>query len=329
MSSMTEDTGPLVSVVIPTRNRHLLVVRAVNSVLSQTLAAIEVIVILDGPDEAATKALSQIDDARLRVETLPQRVGGGNARNTGVSIARGRWVAFLDDDDQWLAGKLEAQIQTAKRSRHTYPIIACRVIARSRLGDSVWPRRFPKPEEPVGDYMFCRKSIFGGEGLIATSGIFAGKELLEMAPFATSLERHQDYDWLLRACAVKGAGVEFVPGPEPLAVWNMDDGRRRVSSKTDWRYSLSWIRKSRHLVTPRAYAAFVLTRVSENAAKEGDRKFLLLLREAFTNGRPALIPLLLHMANSLTTKEARCRLAALFTGKRSRGVSTGPKRSAE
>lgn len=329
MSGMTGDGAPLVSVVIPTRNRHLLVARAVNSALSQTLERIEVIVVLDGPDDATVKALSQIDDPRLRVKALPQSLGGGNARNAGVRIARCRWVAFLDDDDQWFPGKLEAQLLTAERSRRRYPVVACRLIARSSLGDIVWPRRFPKQEEPVGDYLFCRKSIFGGEGFIQPSVIFTARELLERVNFVASLKRHEDYDWLLRACAVKGAGVEFVPGTEPLAVWNRDDARSRMSSNTDWRYSLSWIKERRHLVTPRACASFILTRVSENAAKEGDRKFLLLLREAFLNGRPTMLSILLHMVNSLTTKEARCRIAALFTGSRGRGASTVQERAAE
>lgn len=322
-----EQTEPIVSVVIPTKNRHQLVVRAVKSALAQTLKGIEVIVVLDGPDEATIKTLSQLDDPRLRIKTLPQSLGGSNARNSGVGMARGRWVAFLDDDDQWFPGKLDAQLKVAQQSDLLYPIIACRLIARRRTQDFVWPRRFPEPEEPLGDYIFCRRSIFGGEGFILPSVIFTAKGLLERVPFRISMESLEDLDWLLRASAVKSAGVEFVPGPEPLAIWHMDDDRPRMSHSTDWLYALSWIKQNRHLVTPRAYASYILTRVSEKAARSGERKFLMLLKEAYRNGRPTLICIMLHMAYWLTSKEARFRIAALFTGIRDRVMSARPKRA--
>ncbi len=103
-----ECTEPLVSVVIPTRNRPHLVGRAVRSALAQTLDAIEVIVVVDGPDEATLQALRQIDDARLRVKTLPRNLGPGEARNAGVGEAQSRWIAFLDDDDEWFPRNLRS-----------------------------------------------------------------------------------------------------------------------------------------------------------------------------------------------------------------------------
>jgi len=94
-------TEPLVSVVIPTRNRPHLVTRAVHSALTQSLHKIEVIVVIDGPDESTLHILDQIDDPRLKVSMLPQHLGLSDARNTGVREARSQWIAFLDDDDEW------------------------------------------------------------------------------------------------------------------------------------------------------------------------------------------------------------------------------------
>src|SRR5262249_32788271 len=113
---MSTEAAPLVSIVIPTRNRPGLVTRAVRSALDQTFSAIEVIVVLDGPDEKTIRALAEVEDRRLCLVILTQSVGAQEARNAGVRKARGQWVAFLDDDDEWLPLKLERQIEAANAS---------------------------------------------------------------------------------------------------------------------------------------------------------------------------------------------------------------------
>ena len=98
-----------VTVVIPTRNRPLMVVAAVRSALAQTHAPHEVIVVIDGPDEAGTEQrLRVLSERCVRVLALGENVGGGEARNLGVRAATGKWIAFLDDDALWLPGTLAA-----------------------------------------------------------------------------------------------------------------------------------------------------------------------------------------------------------------------------
>src|ERR1041385_5815082 len=98
---------PLVSAVIPTVGRPGLLPRAVRSALGQTVDDLEVIVVIDGPDDATRDALTAIDDPRLRVVQLPENVGLSSALNAGIREASGRWVALLDDDDEWFPRKLE------------------------------------------------------------------------------------------------------------------------------------------------------------------------------------------------------------------------------
>jgi glycosyltransferase involved in cell wall biosynthesis len=88
---MSKSTAPTVSVVIPTRNRAALVGRAVHSALAQTLANIEVIVVIDGPDLGTTAALASIVDERVRMIALDASVGGSSAgrREVQVSLLRG------------------------------------------------------------------------------------------------------------------------------------------------------------------------------------------------------------------------------------------------
>lgn len=122
---------PIISTVIPTRNRPLIVERAVKSALAQTFTEIEVIVVIDGSDACTREVLEEIDDARLKFIELPVRGGAAAARNAGVSEAAGEWIAFLDDDDEWLPQKLERQIEVATRSQYELPIVASRLTARS------------------------------------------------------------------------------------------------------------------------------------------------------------------------------------------------------
>lgn len=304
---------PLVSVVIATQNRPQLVVRAVRSVLAQSLDALEVIVVQDGPNEATVQALGLFDDPRLRVHVLPEHLGPPGALNAGVAQARGRWIALLDDDDVFLPQKLELQLQTARQSRHRYPIVACRIIGRAPSGDRVWPRRLPRPDEPLSEWLFCRTSPFFGEGLMQSDMIFAHRELLQLVPFSSGLRDNDDLDWALRASAAEGAGVEFVATNEPLAIWHLDENRGRMSHTTDWRASLSWIRGCRHLVTPRAYAAFILTWMGSDEARQRQwEAFWPLLREAFRHGSPALVDVLSYIGYWLLPPGVKQRVAAAF-----------------
>lgn len=303
---------PLVSVVIPTINRPHLVIRAVNSALVQSLNEIEIIVIIDGPDEATLKALQQIEDPRLRIRTLSRNLGVSEARNIGVGEARSKWIAFLDDDDEWFPRKLEIQLQTAQRSNHRYPIITCRVIARNEVNDFVWPRRFPKPNESLSEYLFCRKGPFFGEGLIQSSTIFTLKELLRMFPFKSC--PGEDLDWLLTVITIKGVGVKFVSETDPLAIWYIEEGRNRGSNRSDWCFPLSWIQTNRHLFTPRAYASLIMTCMGSRVArKRRFEAFLPLLKEAYRYGKPSMIDFLAYVGFWLIPRKAKRWLAAFFS----------------
>lgn len=303
---------PIISTVIPTRNRPLIVDRAVKSALAQTFQQIEVIVIIDGSDASTRAVLAEIEDPRLRVIELPTRGGAAAARNTGVSEALGEWIAFLDDDDEWLPQKLERQIEVATRSQYQLPIIASRLTARSPKGDYIRPTRFLSLSEPISEYLLARNSLFQGEGLIQTSVLLTKKQLLQQVPFRTDLQRHQDWDWLLRVSNVADVGIDFVS--EPLAIWYVDEKRKTISGTSNWRNSLAWLHENKHLVTPRAYAAFIMVEVAAQAAQEGEwQEFLPLLSEATKHGKPQLIDYLLYLGLWLIPQDTRRSFRALLS----------------
>lgn len=301
---------PLVSVVIPTRDRPQLVSRAVQSVSQQSLASIEILVIVDGPDENTVKELEKFNIANLKIIPLPKNVGPASARNIGVKKAQGIWIAFLDDDDEWLSQKLELQLEVANKSQCKFPVVSSRFIALTSKGEFTWPRRLLAADEPLSDYLFARSSIFGGEGFIQTSTLFTKKELLLKVPFRENKYKHEDWEWLLQVNNLEDVKVEFVP--EATAYWHSDIGRKRLSNISDWQYSLEWIRSIKHLVTPKAYSSFIMIIVSHEASKVGDwRAFWMLLQEAIKLGRPRLIDYLLYMGIWLVPQDLRQQFRAL------------------
>ena len=106
---------PLLSVVIPTWNRAQLVRDAVRSALGQREGEVEVIVVDDASTDATAALLEDEFGDRVGVLRLEHRRGPGGARNAGARLARGELVAFLDSDDVWLPGKLEAEQEVFAR----------------------------------------------------------------------------------------------------------------------------------------------------------------------------------------------------------------------
>ncbi|MDJ0696980.1 glycosyltransferase family 2 protein [Mastigocoleus sp. MO_188.B34] len=307
---------PLVSVVIPTYKRPQLVKRAVESALSQTLDQIEVIVVMDGPDEETSKVLGNIEDTRLKVIELPTNQGSRAARNAGVRAAIAKWIALLDDDDEWLFNKLELQLEAGQNSQYELPVITSFITVRTPKRDGIWPRRIPEENEPLSEYLFVRNTGFQGEGLIHTSTIFTTKELLNKVPFNTDIQRHDDWDWLLRVITQKGVGVEFVQ--QVLSIWHLEEARPSLSKSSKWQFSLNWIRDKLDLglVTPRAYSSFILTEVSARAASSGNiRVFWILLVEAIKRGKPESKDILLCIGMWIIPPKVRSWLRHLLTVK--------------
>jgi glycosyltransferase involved in cell wall biosynthesis len=279
-----------VSAIIPTRGRPDLVVRAVRSALAQTYEDLEVIVVVDGPDPATEKTLGQFGDKRWKVISLPDTVGAAQARNIGAESARGGWIAFLDDDDEWVPEKTEIQMERAKGSSYQYPIVSSQVLARTSRYQLIWPRT--EPQGPLSEYLLARNSWSYGEGLLTTTTLLAPKDLLAEVPFRAGLKRHQDLDWVLRAAEHEGAGIEFVA--KPLAIWHQAEQRQSISTGTDWHTSLEWIDSVRPIITGRAYASFLATHIAPQAARDGDwGAFPLLLERMVVTGRPNSHDLLL------------------------------------
>jgi glycosyltransferase involved in cell wall biosynthesis len=102
--------SPLVSVVVPCHDRAHVIARAVRSALRQTVDDLEVLVVDDGSTDGTEGAVAALADPRVRFIRRDQQGGGSAARNTGIASSTGRYIAFLDSDDEWRPEKLERQL---------------------------------------------------------------------------------------------------------------------------------------------------------------------------------------------------------------------------
>ncbi len=220
-----------ISVVIPSHNRAELLPRALDSVLTQSLAPLEVILVDDGSDDNTTELIhDRYPDVRyLRQENR----GVSAARNRGIAAARGDWIALLDSDDAWLPGKLEAQNRAlAKQPGH-----------RLCHTEEIWVRNgrrvnAMKKHAKCGGRIFLRCLPLC---VISPSSALLQRDLLEeTGGFDENLPACEDYDLWLRICAREP--VLFVEEPQIVKYgghadqlsrrhWGMDRFRIRALEK--------------------------------------------------------------------------------------------------
>jgi len=114
---------PLISVIIPTHNRAELLRRAIKSVLNQTFEDFELIVVDDASTDSTPEVATGFDDPRIRYIRLKKNSGAPTARNTGIKRSRGAFIAFLDDDDEWLPRRLELQMKKFEELEKDFGVV--------------------------------------------------------------------------------------------------------------------------------------------------------------------------------------------------------------
>lgn len=182
-----------VSVIIPTYDRADRVTRAVSSVLDQTYADFELLVVDDGSGDGTIRALRPFLD-RIRLIRHARNCGVSAARNTGIRASRAPLVAFLDSDDRWLPEKLESQVRFF---RERPGVVACQTQEIwVRGGRRVNPAR--RHLKPSGDIF----ALSLERCLVSPSAVMLCRCVLdEVGLFDESLPVCEDYDlWLRIAC---------------------------------------------------------------------------------------------------------------------------------
>ncbi len=180
---------PLVSVVIPTYNYGRYLPEAIDSVLGQTLADREIIVIDDGSTDDTGEIVRGYGD---RVIYLTQEnTGLATTRNRGCAVARGEYLAFLDADDVWLLDKLEVQVRALERNPDAGMVCG----SMNRIDVDGRPLPGPKPSIPPGETtleMLERGTALPSTWIVRRS-CFEG-----IGGFDESLTAMEDYEFALR-----------------------------------------------------------------------------------------------------------------------------------
>lgn len=185
---------PIVSVIIPTYNRADLVGRAIQSVLNQTYQDFEIIIIDDASTDNTDKIMILLNDKKIKYIKNKKNVGGSESRNIGIKNAKGKYIAFLDSDDEWMPTKLEKQLRKINESSVFAKIIYAGywVVKNDILELGQIPSR-------KGN---IHKDLLYQDYVSPTSTIFLKKNCFEKAGyFNPVLNARQDYDmWLRLSC---------------------------------------------------------------------------------------------------------------------------------
>ena len=208
-------TEPLVTAIVTTYNRPEHLVSAVESVRAQTYGHVELVVVDDHSETPASEVLAdtQLDSlAAHRIVRHAENRGVNAARNTGIDAASGEYVAFLDDDDEWLPKKLARQVHTATRTDAgvVYAGIERALADETRV-------EIPTPVE--GDMtkaLLCRNVVGSMSVLVVETALARSIPLDERFPCWADLAWYVD---LSREAA-------FALVPEPLVVYDCDSPGR-------------------------------------------------------------------------------------------------------
>lgn len=214
--------APTVSVVIPTKDRPEYLRTAIESILGQTRTVDEIIVVDDGSETEDTHKVTQELQARWQQCTIcyihhmtPQ--GANSARNAGIRAAKGEWIAFLDDDDQWDSTKIEKQLHKAQADE-SCGAVYCGMAPMAKKGAAInSATRSYYPEGWLFPGMLV-EDVSGG-----TPSYMIRRSILKDANlFDVQLPARQDWDMWIRVSQL----CRIAAVPEILVYFGNPDGDR-------------------------------------------------------------------------------------------------------
>jgi len=226
---------PLVSAVVTTHNRKDLLRRALDSVKAQTYQQLELVVVDDGSEESVKQVVHEYEDVFDRVLFHRNEVpkGACAARNKGIELANGVFIAGLDDDDEWMPERIQ-KLVNSYRDEDAFVTSDVLHIYPSR--ELVW-----KKDSVITLERLLYSNQVGNQGLIKK------ERLVDVGGFDESLSSAQDYDLWVRLCERYGP-IRNVQ--EPLQKIHLEhEGEQITSPKNQLKGYLQFYEKHKHLMS--------------------------------------------------------------------------------
>ncbi len=283
----------LFSIVIPTYNRAHTVGRAIRSCLLQTCQDFEIIVVDDAKStDDIRAALAPYDDPRIRLET--GCVGlAATARNRGIQLARGKYVALLDSDDEFLPRKLEVNLQHLQAAPSSQVFYSQTYVDRGVGKLWVKPSRGILPDEDIWHYLFKVK------GWIHTSTVALDAQLAKSTPYREDLKFGDDTQFAVDLW-LKGARFTMIETPLAMYEDTAASAPTRLSQTPvfvdggaeEHRIYMSWVESQRQYMdeaTYRAAYAFFFSRlIAKKAPLAALRSIIAAYQAGALSGRKSL-----------------------------------------
>lgn len=196
---------PLVSIIMPTYNREKVIKRSIISVLNQTFDNFELIIVDDCSSDNTEEIIKSFNDNRIKYIKHKKNLGANVARNTGILNSKGYYIAFQDSDDEWMANKLEKQINILEKNNNIDF-----VFTGFYLFDNNKKYYIPENEIVIKENSLFPKILKGN--FITTSTVVLKKEILtKYGTFDPEMPRFQDWELWIRL--LKKCKVDFLNEP--------------------------------------------------------------------------------------------------------------------
>ncbi len=200
MAGMTEmPSSPLFSVIIPTHNRADMLRRALKSVITQTLENFEIIVVDDGSNDDTPHYLNGLHDARMKIIRHEVTSGAASARNAAIDIASGKYISFLDDDDEYLPSFLDRTACIMEKASPEIGFcwsgimnVSDNANGESKVSEFIWDPGAHEPLDRARTFLL-RRRIGTNCGLTVRQSCFS-----EVGLFDEAFRAAEDSDFLIR-----------------------------------------------------------------------------------------------------------------------------------
>ncbi|MFH1597753.1 MAG: glycosyltransferase family A protein [Patescibacteria group bacterium] len=204
-----KDYQPVFSVILPTYNRCYVVWRAIMSVLQQTYPFFELIIIDDHSQDETKELVKQFSDPRIRYFKLSKNQGVSRARNAGLKKATGKYIAYLDSDNEWHKDFLECMDQ-AFRSYPSKVMLFCKKNYRLTLKEN---GKYQKVRDEFYGHKkyFDLKRLWQRKIIIDTNTLVHKKEIIKkVGDWDSKLDFWEDYEFTLRISHKYPEGILYL-----------------------------------------------------------------------------------------------------------------------